>query len=86
MSASSSVADVDEWISQLSECKPLSEGEIKKLCDKVKYSFFFFSCFFFIQHHHVYNKCFKAREILLEESNVQPVKCPVTVCGKGINK
>ncbi|DBA85427.1 hypothetical protein WJX79_008449 [Trebouxia sp. C0005] len=25
--------------------------------------------------------CEKAREILVEESNVQPVKCPVTVCG-----
>jgi serine/threonine-protein phosphatase 2A catalytic subunit len=24
----------------------------------------------------------KAREILLDESNVQPVRCPVTVCGK----
>ena len=25
--------------------------------------------------------CDKAREILMAESNVQPVKCPVTVCG-----
>ena len=25
--------------------------------------------------------CDKAREILIEESNVQPVSCPVTVCG-----
>jgi len=25
--------------------------------------------------------CDKAREVLQEESNVQPVKCPVTVCG-----
>ena len=25
--------------------------------------------------------CDRAREILTEESNVQPVKCPVTVCG-----
>lgn len=23
----------------------------------------------------------QAREILVDESNVQPVKCPVTVCG-----
>ena len=23
----------------------------------------------------------QAREILMEESNVQPVRCPVTVCG-----
>ena len=25
--------------------------------------------------------CEKAREILLNEGNVQPVKCPVTICG-----
>jgi len=25
--------------------------------------------------------CLKAREILQKELNVQPVKCPVTVCG-----
>jgi len=25
--------------------------------------------------------CEKAREVLMEESNVQPVRCPVTVCG-----
>ena len=25
--------------------------------------------------------CDRAKEILLEESNVQPVRCPVTVCG-----
>jgi serine/threonine-protein phosphatase 2A catalytic subunit len=25
--------------------------------------------------------CEKAREVLMEEINVQPVKCPVTVCG-----
>ncbi|KAI9223011.1 serine/threonine-protein phosphatase PP2A catalytic subunit [Blastocladiella britannica] len=25
--------------------------------------------------------CDKAREVLMEEQNVQPVKCPVTVCG-----
>jgi serine/threonine-protein phosphatase 2A catalytic subunit len=32
----SSPADVDGWISQLSECKQLSEADIKQLCDKVK--------------------------------------------------
>eukprot|EP00955_Chlamydomonas_euryale_P049317 354230-Chlamydomonas_euryale.AAC.5 len=26
--------------------------------------------------------CEKAKEILAQESNVQPVRCPVTVCGK----
>jgi serine/threonine-protein phosphatase 2A catalytic subunit len=27
--------EVDGWISQLMQCKPLSEAEVKKLCDKV---------------------------------------------------
>jgi serine/threonine-protein phosphatase 2A catalytic subunit len=35
MSSSSSVADVDAWITQLQDCKQLSESDIKKLCDKV---------------------------------------------------
>jgi hypothetical protein len=28
-------SDVDKWIAQLMECKPLSEQEVKALCDKV---------------------------------------------------
>ncbi|XP_039071999.1 serine/threonine-protein phosphatase PP2A catalytic subunit-like [Hibiscus syriacus] len=43
-------------IEHLMECKPLSEAEVKALCDQ-------------------------ARTILVEEWNVLPVKCPVTVCG-----
>jgi hypothetical protein len=27
--------DVDGWIAQLMGCKPLSETEVKKLCEKV---------------------------------------------------
>ena len=48
--------DLDAQLEQLMSCKPLTETEVKALCDK-------------------------AREFLIEESNVQPVKCPVTVCG-----
>jgi len=48
--------DIDKYLSRLSDCKPLSETEVKLLCNK-------------------------AREILVEESNVQSVRCPVTVCG-----
>lgn len=29
------VDDPDVWIAQLMQCKPLSEGEVKRLCDKV---------------------------------------------------
>lgn len=46
--------DLDAQIDQLLQCKPLSEAEVKALCEK-------------------------AQEIFVEESNVQPVKCPVTV-------
>jgi len=49
-------ADLERQIEQLMECKPLTESEVKTLCDQ-------------------------ARAILVEEWNVQPVKCPVTVCG-----
>ncbi|KAL0296944.1 UNVERIFIED_CONTAM: Serine/threonine-protein phosphatase PP2A catalytic subunit [Sesamum radiatum] len=49
-------ADLDRQIEHLMECKPLSEAEVKTLCDQ-------------------------ARAVLVEEWNVQPVKCPVTVCG-----
>ncbi|KAK4749896.1 hypothetical protein SAY87_027345 [Trapa incisa] len=48
--------DLDEQISQLMQCKPLSEPQVRALCEK-------------------------AKEILMEESNVQPVKSPVTICG-----
>ena len=30
------VDDPDVWIAQLMQCKPLSEGEVKRLCDKVR--------------------------------------------------
>ncbi|MBA0814869.1 hypothetical protein Gohar_020668, partial [Gossypium harknessii] len=52
----SSTGDLDLQIEQLMKCKPLSEEEVKALCEQ-------------------------ARAVLVEELNVQPVKCPVTVCG-----
>ncbi|XP_048323558.2 serine/threonine-protein phosphatase PP2A-4 catalytic subunit isoform X3 [Ziziphus jujuba] len=48
--------DLDCHISQLMDCKPLSEVQVRVLCEK-------------------------AKEILMDESNVQPVKSPVTICG-----
>ncbi|KOM39531.1 hypothetical protein LR48_Vigan03g291300 [Vigna angularis] len=53
---SESSHDVDDQISQLMQCKPLSEQQVRVLCEK-------------------------AKEILMDESNVQPVKSPVTICG-----
>lgn len=52
----SSYSDLDGWIEKLYQCKPLTENEVKLLCEK-------------------------AKEILIEESNVQQVRAPVTVCG-----
>ena len=28
--------EIDGWIAQLSQCKQLSEADVKKLCDKVR--------------------------------------------------
>ncbi|KAK7337370.1 hypothetical protein VNO77_17938 [Canavalia gladiata] len=53
---SESSLDLDDQISQLMQCKPLSEQQVRVLCEK-------------------------AKEILMDESNVQPVKSPVTICG-----
>ncbi|KAL3609067.1 hypothetical protein D5086_000087 [Populus alba] len=54
--ATNTHGNLDEEISQLMQCKPLSEQEVRALCEK-------------------------AKEILMDESNVQPVKSPVTICG-----
>ena len=48
--------DLDAWVEKLNQCKPLTEAEVRLLCDQ-------------------------AKETLMEESNVQPVHCPVTICG-----
>ena len=48
--------DLDINIETLLQCKPLTEREVKILCEK-------------------------AKEIFVKESNVQPVRSPVTVCG-----
>ncbi|KAI8871801.1 putative serine/threonine protein phosphatase 4 catalytic subunit [Ramicandelaber brevisporus] len=49
-------SDLDAQIEQLFKCQPLSEQQVKELCNK-------------------------ARELLIEESNVQQVDAPVTICG-----
>lgn len=33
--ASSSVNDIDKWIDRLYDCKPLTELEVKLLCEQV---------------------------------------------------
>jgi len=53
---SSPYGELDSQIEKLMICQPLTQAEVKSLCEK-------------------------AKEILMKESNVQPVNTPVTVCG-----
>ena len=65
--------ELDGWIDKLYGCKPLTENELRSLCEKV--IIITITIIFIIMI------MIKAKEILIEESNVQPVRCPVTVCG-----
>ena len=66
--------EIDGWIEQLSQCKQLAENDVKRLCDKV-------GEMQVLSKNTLDRTCMQTREILMEESNVQPVRCPVTVCG-----
>ncbi|KAL6964839.1 protein-serine,threonine phosphatase [Sarracenia purpurea var. burkii] len=94
--ASNSHGNLDEQIAQLMQCRPLPEAEIQPdydletvLCFRdssivlvlggserilPRYLKCQWKCF-------VRGLCEKAKELLMEESNVQPVKSPVTICG-----
>uniref|UniRef100_A0A8C1B6I8 Serine/threonine-protein phosphatase n=1 Tax=Cyprinus carpio carpio TaxID=630221 RepID=A0A8C1B6I8_CYPCA len=127
--------ELDQWIEQLNECKQLSEGQVKSLCEKIDFVqhsrmkekrkrilehvwlsshdfsvrnqhraadvdrclyLYMCACMLslirrtletsriaentaFLQIHQ--RKEQRAKEILTKESNVQEVRCPVTVCG-----
>lgn len=79
------VGEVDQWISQLSQCKQLSESDVKKLCDKVgSHTLLPVLVLIYLDTgalRHLCSLSAQTREILMEENNVQPVRCPVTVCG-----
>ncbi len=64
--------ELEDWLEVLSQCKPLEEAQVKSLCEKVSLLAF---------RWYVYNVIIKAREVLIKETNVQAVSCPVTVCG-----
>ena len=91
--------EIDGWIAQLSQCKQLSESDVKRLCDMVRARLYFsddnsgsppassgepllasgyMRC---MNHPNAFSASHQTREILMVESNVQPVRCPVTVCG-----
>jgi serine/threonine-protein phosphatase 2A catalytic subunit len=50
------ISILDKHIETLMECKPLSEADVKQLCER-------------------------AKETLIQESNVSVVRAPVTICG-----
>lgn len=58
----------DAWLEQLTQCKYLSESDLKKLCEIVNMPL-------------ILCNTIQVKELLLEESNVQPVSSPVTVVG-----
>ena len=66
--------DLDGWIEQLLDCKQLSENQVCAMD-------YFFEATCQKECLQVKILCEKAKEILSKESNVQAVKCPVTVCG-----
>ena len=75
--------EVDAWIAQLSQCKQLSEIDVKTLCDRVRIPIRYANDGLIISPPTLFISVFypQVREILMEESNVQPVSCPVTICG-----
>ncbi|KAL0410981.1 UNVERIFIED_CONTAM: Serine/threonine-protein phosphatase PP2A-5 catalytic subunit [Sesamum latifolium] len=69
--------NLDEQIAQLMQCKPLSEPEILENYEHrggVRFGTL-------VEETGGLALCEKAKEILMDESNVQPVKSPVTICG-----
>lgn len=80
----SGAKEIDQWIEQLYDCKQLSEPQVKTLCEKVSTQSMSrsFICFY-VQICQIFTAISmpQAKEILMKESNVQEVRCPVTVCG-----
>lgn len=72
--ASSDEYPLDEWLATVKECKFLPEEDLKKLTDLVRLPFLRCGVLALI-------RCVQVKSYLLEESNVQPVSSPVTVCG-----
>ncbi|PWZ07807.1 putative serine/threonine-protein phosphatase PP2A-4 catalytic subunit [Zea mays] len=72
---------LDAQIEQLMQCRPLAEQETPLICCKGAPRVSRLPGFLALLGLEVKALCEKAKEILMEESNVQPVKSPVTICG-----
>ena len=44
------VADLDKWIEQLKECKPLEECQVKILCEKVIFLNLFYIYYLYLYY------------------------------------
>lgn len=77
-------AGPDEWLQTIRNCQYLAEPDIKKLCDIVKELLvIFINNPGLLSLTQVLQPYFRFRVILhqVEESNIQPISTPVTVCG-----
>ena len=72
-----STGDIDQWVEISRECKYLPENDLKVQPDYFFFQISFFENFVFYPQ----KLCDIVCDLLLEESNVQPVSTPVTVCG-----
>lgn len=83
LSDEGAVATVDGYIEKLFDCKPLTEAEVRQLCERVRGGRKA-SSLCHTRPRSDLGLCVmmtQAREVLMNESNVQPVSLPVTVCG-----
>lgn len=74
--------DLDNWIEKVQKSEYLSEDELKSLCEFVSGHELFDDCWrevLFLRLIRLRNISCQVKEILVEESNVQPVNSPVTV-------
>ncbi|KAG6520828.1 hypothetical protein ZIOFF_017889 [Zingiber officinale] len=83
--ASSSHDNLDEQIEQLMQCKPLSEQEVRVLCQKAKEVLMQESNVQYLQlPQNLVRSCFGLiglANLTCELTLLQPVKSPVTICG-----
>lgn len=73
--------DLDNWIEKVKKCQALQEEELKALCEYVRQIFAsqLKMATMALRNGSLLCAVVQVKEILVEESNVQPVNSPVTV-------